>query len=169
MVINDLLYIAPRSAVRNFTAEVLSPTSVRLNWLPANQDIWNGIIIRYTIPYSLIRRVSVNDQATDMLTTFTAYAPSSHLRNDPNPILVASPLLWEEIEIQGLKAYFIYSFSIYYENSAGQSASSGDVELHLPYSGEVGSECVQYFFLLHALYIGRLVFKFGLTILCVQH
>lgn len=67
--------------------------------------------------------------------TFTTHAPSSLLRNNPNPTLAITPLMWEELEIEGLKAYFVYSFSIYYENSAGQSTSSDSVELSLPYSG----------------------------------
>lgn len=127
---------APQSAVRNVTAEVLSPTSVRLNWLPGGQDTWNGIITRYTIHYTLLRRVSTNSrQDADMLVALVADTTSSQLRNNPNPTLTANPLLWEETEIEGLKAYYIYSFVVYYENSAGQSASSDIVELSLPYSG----------------------------------
>jgi hypothetical protein len=122
--------------VRNVTVEVLSPTSVRVYWLPGNQDTWNGIIANYTIQYSLIRPVSANEQAADLPTTLATHIMSSQLRNDPNPTLAASPLVWEEMEVEGLEAYFIYCFSIYYHNSAGQSARSDRVELSLPFSGE---------------------------------
>lgn len=119
----------------NVTAEILSPTSARLHWLPGSQDTWNGIITRYTIQYSLLRQVSTNEHATNMLVTQVAHAPSGQLSNNPDPTLATSPLVWEEIEIEGLKAYHVYSFSVYSENSAGQSTSSDIMELSLPYTG----------------------------------
>ncbi len=106
---------------------------MRIRWLPSSLDSWNGIITRYTIQYSLLRQVS--SATTDILMTLTSDVYSSNLVNNPDPILATSPLMWEELDIEGLKAYFIYSFSIYYENSAGQSASSNSVELGLPITG----------------------------------
>ena len=134
-------FTAPTSPVANLTAETLSPTSMRLRWLPPSQDEWNGIITRYTIEYGLLRPVSDDDDDDEMdttpLMTFISYAPSSHqsLNNNPDPTLAISPLVWEELQINGLQEYYVYTFSIYYENSAGRSVSSFDVELDMPPAG----------------------------------
>ena len=106
---------------------------------------WNGIISRYTIEYSLIRPVQEDDDddevgiAPDYSMTFVTYAPSSRqrLRNNPNPILATTPLAQEELEIDGLQEYFVYSISIFFENSAGRSDSSDSVMLDLPPAGNV--------------------------------
>ena len=125
----------------------LSPTSLRLRWLPPSQDEWNGVISRYTIEYSLLRQVQEDDGdgdeedeedlPNDLFTTFVAYAPSigQPLSNNPDPRLATPPLVWEEREITGLQEYVVYSVSIYYENSAGRSESSDSVELNMPPAG----------------------------------
>ena len=122
------------STVSNITTEILSPTSVRIQWLPSNQDTWNGIITRYTIQYSLLRQVATSQQTSFSELNIT-YLPSSQLRNNPDPTLAISPLLQEEVVIEGLQPYFEYSFFVFYENSDGQSGSSDIVEFSLPYSG----------------------------------
>ena len=127
--------------MRNVTVEVLSPTSARLHWFPESRDTWNGIITHYTIQYSRLRQVLSNEQATDLFMAHVTTIPSDQLRNNPNPTLAASPLMWEEVEVDGLNAYFIYSFSVYSENSAGRSASSDIVEISLPYSGLKSCNC----------------------------
>ena len=135
-----ILCPAPTSPVANLTAEELSPTAVRLRWLPPSQDEWNGIITRYTIEYELLRPVG-DDDDDEMdptpIMTFTSYVPSSHqsLNNNLDPTLAISPLVWEELQINGLQEYYVYTFSIYYENSAGRSVSSFDVELDMPPAG----------------------------------
>ena len=129
--------------------DALSPTSLSLRWLPASQDEWNGIISRYTIEYRLLRQVvededgdeeeeEDNGLSDEFLMTFVTYAPSSGrpLLNNPDPRRARTfPLLWEEREIVGLQEYFVYSVSVYYENSAGRSESSGAVELSMPPAG----------------------------------
>ena len=134
---------APSSPVVNLTAEVLSATSMRLHWLPPSQDEWNGIITRYVIEYRLVRPVSVESeeyQTTSPLRTFVTFAPSSRqsLNNNPDPTLASLPLAWEQLEIESLEEYFIYEFSVYFENSAGRSDSGQDVELSMPVAGEGG-------------------------------
>lgn len=128
----------------NVTAEVLSPTSVRVLWLPPSVDAWNGVITRYTVQYSILRRVSAQEELPeDLSATLVTHLAPSQLRNNPNPTMASSSLAWEEMELDGLQAYFVYSFTVSYENSAGQSASSDTVELSLPYSGELKDELLQ--------------------------
>lgn len=139
--------------VNNVTVSSLSPTSLRLRWLPPNPDEWNGIISRYTIEYSLLRQVQgdddddENDPSADLRMNFVTYAPSSRQRllNNPDPRLTVTPLVWEELEIAGLQEYFVYSFTMYYENSAGRSDSSDDVELNMPSAGKsrTGNRCTR--------------------------
>ena len=125
----------------NFTVSSLSPSSVRLQWLPPNPDEWNGIISRYTIQYSRLRQVQGDDQdvdsPVDLSMNFITFAPRDRqrLRNNPDPRLTTLPLVWEELEISGLEEYFVHSFTIYYENSAGRSESSDVVELDMPPAG----------------------------------
>lgn len=127
--------------VVNVTAEALSPTSLRFRWLPPGKDEWNGDIIRYTIEYSLLRQVleDEDEEETDnlLMMTYVTYAPSSRQRllNNPDPRLATEPLVWEELVIEGLQEYFVYSLSVYYENSAGRSDRSDPVELNMPPAG----------------------------------
>ena len=69
--------------------------------------------------------------------TFVTYSPSSQQRlsNSPDPTLATTPLAQEELEIYGLQEYFVYSISIYYENSVGRSVNSDSVELDMPLAG----------------------------------
>ena len=107
--------------------------------------------MRYTIQYSLIRPVQEDDDddddegglSRDYSMTFVTYSPSSrqHLSNSPNPTLATSPLVQEQLEIGGLQEYFVYSISIYYENSAGRSAGSNPVQVNMPPAGT----CMQSF------------------------
>ena len=137
------VFVAPSQVVRNVTAEALSPTSLRLRWYPSDVDEWNGIITRYTIEYNLLRPVPEDDDddedvpGPDRLMMFVTYAPSSRqsLSNNPDPRLAITPLAQEELEIEGLQEYFVYSISIYYENSAGRSVSSDPVMLNMPPAG----------------------------------
>ncbi len=148
-------YTAPARAIENITVIALSPTSALVRWLPAYSDHWNGIIRRYTIEYTLVRPAISHDDDDDdddddvgsednsdnvMMMSYIAYAPTSQqpLQNNPNPILADSPLVWEELEIDGLSENFVYSFSIFYENSAGISRSSSVVELETPSAGTIG-------------------------------
>ena len=126
----------PRSSVRNVTTQISSPTSARLRWLPGDVETWNGVITRYTVQYSLLHQVSSADLVIDEQAR-TSHLAASQFRNDPSPILAASPLEWEEIVIDGLRPYFVYSVSVFYENSAGQSANSSRLEFSLPYSGMI--------------------------------
>lgn len=133
--------------VRNVTAASLSPTSVRLRWLPPHPDEWNGIISRYTIQYSLLRQVQGEDDdddapSVDLSMNFVTFAPSSRQRllNNPDPRLTVIPLVWEELEISGLQEYFVYSFTMYYENSAGRSDNSDVIELNMPPAGNNGKQ-----------------------------
>lgn len=126
--------------VSNVTVASLSPTSLRLRWLPANLDEWNGIISRYTIEYSLLQQVQGEDDdenGPDLRMNFVAYAPSSRRRllNNPDPRLTVTPLVLEELEIDGLQENFVYSFTMYYENSAGRSDSSDVIEINMPIAG----------------------------------
>ena len=110
--------------------------------MPPHPDYWNGIISRYTIEYTLLRPANSEgdddddeeNQSNFMTMKYITYAPSSrqHLQNNPNPTLAVSPLAWEELEIAGLLEYFVYSFSIFYENEAGRSSSSFSMELETP-------------------------------------
>lgn len=138
------MFIAPAQGVINVTVESLSPTSLRLRWLPPSQNEWNGIISRYTIHYSLLGQVKEHDDddeleglLTEPLMTFVAYAPVNFelLNNNPDPRLATSPLVWEERVINGLEEYYVYSASIYFENSAGRSPTSESVQFSMPSDG----------------------------------
>ena len=110
--------------------------------MPPHPDYWNGIISRYTIEYTLLRPANSegdddNDEENQlnfMTMKYITYAPNSRqpLQNNRNPTLAVSPLAWEELEITGLLEYFVYSFSIFYENEAGRSTSSFSMELETP-------------------------------------
>ena len=137
--------LAPTSGVDNITAGAITPTSMRLRWLPPNQDEWNGVIHRYTIEYGILGPVQTDDDEDGPnsglprtpIMTFITFSPSSRqsLNNNPNPTLATSPLVWEELEIYGLEEYFEYEFSIFYENSAGRSDSSYRIGLDMPPAG----------------------------------
>ena len=136
------VHTAPSQTVSNLTVDSLSPTSLRLSWLPPSPDEWNGIIARYTIEYTLLRQVQEgddddDDETPDLLLNFVTYSPTGRqqLNNDPDPRLTVLPLEEEVLEIDGLQEYFVYSFSVYYENSAGRSGSSDTVELNMPAAG----------------------------------
>ncbi len=129
--------------MENLTAEALSPTAMRIRWLPPNQDEWNGIITRYTIEYGLIGPVSEDEDEDDTMSgapvmTFVTYAPTTRraLTNNPDPRLANSPLSPEEVEIDGLQENYVYTFSIYYENSAGRGVNGDSVELNMPPAGK---------------------------------
>ena len=127
--------------MNNVTVASLSPTSVRLRWLPPDQDEWNGAISRYTVQYSLLRQVQGEDDddapPAELNLNSVAYAPSGRQRllNNPDPRLTVTPLVWEELEISGLQEYFVYSFTMYYENSAGRSDSSDVIDINMPSAG----------------------------------
>ncbi len=57
--------------------------------------------------------------------TFVTYAPTTRraLTNNPDPRLASSPLSPEEVEIDGLQENYVYTFSIFYENSAGRGVN----------------------------------------------
>ena len=109
---------------------------MRLQWLPESHDGWNGIITNYTIEYSILHQVSANEQSDGFVMTFAINIAKDQLRNNPDPILATSPMKWEKVDINGLKPYFVYSFSVYYENSAGLSPKSSTIETSLPYAGD---------------------------------
>ena len=109
---------------------------MRLQWLPESHDGWNGIITNYTIEYSILHQVSANEQSVGFVMTFAINIAKDQLRNNPDPILATSPMKWEKVDINGLKPYFVYSFSVYYENSAGLSPKSSTIETSLPYAGD---------------------------------
>jgi hypothetical protein len=144
-VVNIIAFVsvAPSELVRNVTVASLSPTSLRLRWLPPGPDEWNGIISRYTIQYTLLRQVQGDDDDDDdtpslnLNMNFVTFAPPARqrLRNNPDPRLTVTPLVWEELEIDGLQEYFVYSFTIFYENSAGRSESSDVIEINMPPAG----------------------------------
>jgi len=127
---------APETAVRNITSEILSPTSVRLSWLPGSPDTWNGIITNYTVEYSIFHQVSSTEQLDSVFTTHAIYKLQNELRNNPNPTRVTRPLTREQIDIQELKPYFVYSFSIYFENIVGRSELSEALYVNLPFTGK---------------------------------
>lgn len=115
---------------------------MRLQWLPGSQDTWNGIITNYTIEYSILHPVSTEQLDGMFSTSAKTYEPEE---NNPDPTLATSPLMWEQTEIEELQPYFVYSFSIHYENSAGKSDRSKIFEISLPYTGnsfEISVPCI---------------------------
>ena len=109
---------------------------MRLSWLPGNPDTWNGIITNYTVEYSILHQVSSTEQLDSVFTTHVLHKPQSQLRNNPNPTRVTRPLTREYIEVQELKPYFEYTFSIYFENTVGRSELSEPLYVNLPYTGK---------------------------------
>ena len=106
-----------------------------MQWLPASQGTWNGIITSYTIEYTLLHQVSTHEKFSDEQNYFMATKSQSQLKNNPDPTQAISPLMWEDIVIEQLKPYFVYSFSISYQNSAGKSDKT-TLNISLPYSGK---------------------------------
>ena len=121
-----------------------------MSWLPTSQDDWNGVITRYTVEYRLIR--SVRDMigmygsgiaptvyGSGVAPTMYASVPSlgQPLVNNPNPTLVTLPLKRESVLITGLQEFFVYQFTIYYENSVGRSDSSSPLEQATAAAGTV--------------------------------
>ncbi len=100
--------------------------------------------MNYTIEHSVQHQVSSNQEihidSPPVLTTKS----QEELRNNPNPILASTPLLWEDVIIDELEPYFMYIFSLYYENSAGTSERSDLYEISLPYSGIFSYEIFPY-------------------------
>ena len=121
------------------TAVINSNTSVTLTWLPADPNLWNGIIVSYSIEYQRQKQVEFVDNSEQLeYVTSTASIPSlpEHpLANSPDPRLVSLPLQDESLYLEGLEENFVYQFVVYYENSAGRSERSGPIRLNMPSSG----------------------------------
>ena len=112
---------------------IISPTSAVIRWLPPNINLWNGIILKYTVEYQRQRPVEFID---DPLIPYFNQTVSIHLlENNPDPRLAISPLVNESVDIEGLEENFLYQFVIYYENSAGKSIKSDAIQLGMPSSG----------------------------------
>ena len=129
---------APNGAVSNMTVLIDSSTSVIVTWLPINPTNWNGILTTYTVQYQRQGQVGSLNTPSESYVTSKASIPSlpEHpLANSPDPRLVTLPLNEESLRLEGLEENYVYEFSVYCENSAGQSDSSELVSISMPSSG----------------------------------
>ena len=129
----------PTAPVENVSAEVTSSTSVTVSWLPANRDDWNGIIVRYTIIIEQLGSLADSDTSNSAVVVFNQSLPTiaQLLANSPDPTLVELPLQREVAILNNLEEHHIYRFSVFYENSAGQSSTSETIMLETPATGEL--------------------------------
>ncbi len=58
--------IVPASSPVNFTVTAITANTISLEWLPPMEEDINGIIRQYTIRYTIIEQLGVNDIDLDM-------------------------------------------------------------------------------------------------------
>ena len=128
-----------RSSVRNVSVQVESPSSVTVSWLPPEAQLWNGIISRYTIVYDLLGMVDKYEDHNDLEPYTTQMLsipqPGQPLANNPDPRIVMLPLQLETAVISALEEFYVYQFTVYLENTIGQSEASNVVTVEMPASG----------------------------------
>ena len=130
--------VGPGATVSNFTVEVISPTSVKLSWLPPDPHLWNGVITNYTVTYQLLGPDGITHTSiTDAVSTMSIAVPrqGNQLANNANPMLVAWPLEWETAIVDYLQEFNVYTFSVYIINSAGRSQMSQLIIQEMPGAG----------------------------------
>lgn len=136
---------APDGSINNLTVIMDSTTSVTVRWLPVDPNLWNGIIISYTVDYQRQGQVEFVDSREEEYVTLSASIPSlpDHpLANNPDPRLVSLPLSTESLQLEGLEENYVYQFTVYFENSAGQSQISNLLRFEMPPSGNLLSNAL---------------------------
>ena len=122
----------PTGAVSNFTALVNSSTEVTLSWIPQDPNMWNGIILNYTILCDLLGPIGY-DSVEDNFTTTIKF--TNFTQNTVDPRLASGPPLLESILISHLLEHYKYRFTVYMYNSAGRSKRSMQLVVQLPGAG----------------------------------
>lgn len=140
--------VGPGATVSNFTVEVISPTSVKLSWLPRPPDpqLWNGLVTNYTVTYQLFGPDGITHSSiTDAVSTMSIAVPrqGNQLANNPNPMLVAWPLKWETAIVDYLQEFNVYTFSVYIVNSARRNQMRQLIIQEMPGAGKSLNEQIQ--------------------------
>ena len=142
------IFPVPGGFIRNVTAAINSNTSVTIRWLPADPNLWNGIIAAYTVEYERQEQVEFdnNSKQLEYVTSSSSIPslPEHPLVNSPDPRLVSLPLKEESLQLGGLEENFVYQFVICYENSAGRSEMSSPLTINMPPSGSVNINPLQW-------------------------
>ena len=127
------------ASVEAVSVEVESASSVTVSWLPPDSQLWNGIITSYTMVYELMGRVDVQDNNMEPISSQTFSIPQAGmpLVNNPDPRIVTSPLQFESVVINSLEEFYVYRFTVFLENSVGQSDTSSSITVEMPASGNV--------------------------------
>ena len=122
------------------TIQIDSPTSIRISWLPISPSGWNGILTSYIVQYERQGPAGALNTPVESYVTSTASIPSlpEHpLANSPDPRLATLPLTQESLLLQGLEENYVYEFTVYCVNSAGNSEMSNPVAITMPSSGNI--------------------------------
>ena len=124
--------------MNNFTAVITSPNSVVISWYPPAANLWNGIIIRYTVAYTQRGSVDEDSELTE-LRLFAQSIPllGFPLANSPDPRTANPSLVKESMQLMNLQEYLVYEFMVFFENSAGESESSEPINLEMPQIGNL--------------------------------
>ena len=132
-------FVVCMASVEDVSVEVESASSVTVSWLPPDIQFWNGIITSYTVVYELLGMVdnaAESDNLEPQMTqSFLIPQLGTPLANDPDPRIVTLPLQSERALIQLLEEFYVYRFTVYLNNSIGQSNASSSVVVELPPSG----------------------------------
>jgi len=136
----------PSGSLQNLSISVLSPSSVKISWLPPPRDSWNGIIASYTIlthslgPNNLFHEDGLepspahSSQALETSST-TLSIEGNAWSNSPDPRFHYGEVEVEETTLQDLHEYFTYKFTVYMSNSAGDSDMAESPPIQLPGTG----------------------------------
>lgn len=140
-------HTGPSGTPQDLSISVLSPSSVKLSWLPPTRDFWNGILTSYTvISHSLgpnnmsamddVELHLANSTFPDTYSTAFSFEDNKW-SNNPDPRFYYSEVAEEDVTIDGLHEYFTYHFSVYISNSAGDSDPAESPLIQLPGTGTV--------------------------------
>ena len=113
-------------------------SSVYVSWLPPDIQFWNGVITNYTIVYVNLGVVQGKidgdnvDQMPIITSTTSIPQPGQTLVNSRNPTFVVLPLRQEDVFIDQLEEYHLYSFAVHQTNIKGAGPSSEAVIEEMP-------------------------------------
>ena len=130
MIIIVSLYSAPSAPVSNITSVTQTSTSLRLAWYPPHPERWNGVVIKYTVVYTLVETPESTEDISDSLQhSFSIPSFGQPLMNINDPVRVTLPLKTEMAHIEGLSEFSIYRCFVFLETGAGRSENSDAIEV----------------------------------------
>lgn len=124
--------------MQDVTVSVQSPSAVMVSWLPPHPQTWNGLIVNYTVVYTLIGPLNTNDSSADVGVTLFVIFPSAGMIpvNSLDPRVASLPIRHESVIVEDLHEYHVYEFEVYMANSAGRSELSSPILQELPGAGK---------------------------------